>query len=154
MVHFRLHISHHSHKCPTVAPKLLSRSRRYLVLSVYSQEVTACFTLPSVTNRLPDRWFIRCVITWKSLGHILSAGVVTDYGANVEMLGATIPNVLILRTVISIFDSLKKFSPGKGIFNNDWRKTGCHFLATDTLFLCGSFKIFAESLYFWEIQNA
>ena len=113
-----------------------------------------CIMLTSVTNRLSDRWFIRCVITWKSLGHILPAGVFTGYGPKAGRLGATPPNAPISRPVISIFYWLKKFSHGKGIFNNDWRKTSCHFLATDTEFLCGSVKIFAESLYFWETQNS
>lgn len=87
------------------------------------------FTLPTVTNRLPDGWFIRCIITWKSLGHILPAEVVTGYGAKAGSLGAALPNVPIIRPVISILDSLKKCWPGKRTFKNDWRITKCHFLA-------------------------
>ena len=61
----------------------------------------------------------KVVITWKSLGTILPAGVVTGYGAKAGRLGPTLPNVPILRPVISVFESLTKFTPGKGTFNID-----------------------------------
>ena len=45
--------------------------------------------------------------------------ITRSHTAKAGRLGATLPNVPILCPVISVFDSLKKFSPGKGIFNND-----------------------------------
>jgi hypothetical protein len=46
-----------------------------------NQEVTACFTLAAVTNRLSSKSSLMGTTGWKSLGFILPTGIVTSYDA-------------------------------------------------------------------------
>jgi len=64
--------------CSAVLSRLVTRIYK-MVSSICNQEVTDCFTLAAVSNRLSSR-----SSGWKSLGFILPTEIVTSYGATAK----------------------------------------------------------------------